>query len=100
MLKHIFTPEQARVAAFLDYRFQSLEEIYEKHASSAYAKEDLKQTLDQIASKGGIGFRNRDGQYFYCNMPLVVGMYEYQTNRLTPEFVADFERYIGIRTFM
>jgi electron transport complex protein RnfB len=99
VLKHIFTPNEARVATFLDYRFQSIEKIYEKHAASGYLKEDIEKTLDQIASKGGIGYRNRDGKRFYCNMPLVVGMYEGFLENLTPDFIKDFEKYTASPSF-
>jgi ferredoxin len=99
VLKHIFTPKEARVATSLDYRFQSLETIYEKQSSSGYSKADLKKILDLIASKGGIGYRARDGQFSYCNMPLVVGMYEGFLENLTPDFIKDFEKYTASPSF-
>jgi len=99
VLRHIFTPKEARIATFLDYRFQSLDTIYEKHSASGYTKDDIKQTLDRIASKGGIGYRNRGGQRFYCNMPLVVGMYEGFLENLTPEFIKDFSQYTSSPSF-
>ena len=43
VLRHIFTPKEARIATFLDYRFQSLDTIYEKHAASGYTKDDIEQ---------------------------------------------------------
>jgi len=99
VLKHIFTLKEARIATFLDYRFQPLEMIYEKHAPSGYSKDDIEKTLDQIASKGGIGYRNRNGQRFYCNMPLVVGMYEGFLENLTQDFIADFGKYTNSPSF-
>ncbi len=35
----------------------------------------------------------------YCNAPLVVGMYEFQLNRLTPEFIKDFNEYTSGKKF-
>ncbi len=99
VLKHIFTPEEARVAMLLDYRFESLETIYGKQSSSGPLKVDLQKNLDQIASKGGIGYRNRDGQGFYCNMPLVVGMYEGFLENLTQDFIKDFGKYTNSPSF-
>lgn len=99
VLKHIFTPAEARIAIFLDYRFQSLEAIYERMESSGYSMDDFKKSLDQIAKKGGIGYRSRDGQSFYCNMPLVVGMYEGSLNNLTQDFIKDFEKYTNSPSF-
>jgi len=99
VLKHIFTPEEARVATFLNYRFHSLEKIYENHTSAGYSKDGLKKILGRIASKGAIGYRNRDGQDYYCNMPLVVGMYEGFLNNLTPDFLKDFDEYTSSASF-
>jgi len=99
VLKYIFTPEEARIAMFLDYRFQSLELICEKAASHGYTQDEVKENLHQIAKKGGIGYRHRDGQIFYCNMPLVVGMYEGFLNNLSPAFIEDFEKYTGSPSF-
>ena len=35
----------------------------------------------------------------YCNAPLIVGMYEFQQNRLTPEFIEDFNDYTSNKNF-
>ena len=99
VLKYIFTKEQARIAIYLDYRFQSLETIHGKPAFSGYTKDELKEILDQAAKKGGIGYRSSDGQYFYCNMPLVVGMYEGFLKNLTPDFIKDFGKYTATPSF-
>ena len=99
VLKHIFTPEEARVATFLDYRFKDLDAIFETHGDHGYSKDALKEMLDRMAEKGGIGYRKRDGQSFYCNMPLVVGMYEGFNKHLTDEFLADFNKYTASPSF-
>ncbi len=41
----------------------------------------------------------KDGIDHYFNIPLVVGMYEGQLNRLTPDFLADFDEYSSSRAF-
>ena len=64
VLKHIFTPEEARVATFLDYRFQDLDAIFETHGDHGYSKEALKEMLDRMAEKGGIGYRKREWTIF------------------------------------
>jgi ferredoxin len=48
-----------------------------------------------MAEKGGIEATVVDGERRYANAPLVVGMYELQVGRLTPEFLRDFEAYTG-----
>ena len=55
--------------------------------------EDLAKILEDIQKKGGIESKVRNDKKVYCNVPLVVGMYEYQLDRLTPEFVKNFNKY-------
>lgn len=99
VLKHIFTEEEARVATCLDYRFQDLETIYEKRKWPEYTKDELKTILDRIAKKGGVGYKTRGGRFFYCNMPLVVGMYEGFLKNLNDDFLADFNKYTASPSF-
>jgi NAD-dependent dihydropyrimidine dehydrogenase PreA subunit len=61
--------------------------------------EKLAKILQGIQKKGGIESRCDNGKTLYCNAPLVVGMYEYQLNRLTPEFVKDFNEYTSDKKF-
>ncbi|MDX9819489.1 MAG: 4Fe-4S ferredoxin, partial [Desulfococcus multivorans] len=99
VLKHFFTPEEARVAVHLDYRFQPLDAIAESLAATGRVPENLKEILEGMAQKGVIGYRSRDGIDFYCNMPLVVGMYEGFNKQLTPEFLKDFNQYTASPAF-
>ena len=55
--------------------------------------EELEDALDRIQGKGGVESKIKDGSACYCNAPLVVGIYEYQLGRLSPEFVKDFNQY-------
>jgi ferredoxin len=61
--------------------------------------EALSQILDHILSKGGIEAKAENGHRLYRNAPLVVGMYELQIDRLTPEFIKDFHAYTGSLRF-
>ena len=58
--------------------------------------EDLAKILEDIQKKGGIESKVRNDKKVYCNVPLVVGMYEYQLDRLTPEFVKNFNKYTAL----
>ncbi len=93
ILKHIFSPEQAEVAACLDYRPQPIEKIYKKAQNLVSSQEELSLILDRIVKKGGIEAKMKGGRRCYCNTPLVVGMYEFQVDRLSPEFIEDFAAY-------
>ncbi len=93
ILRHIFTPEEASIATFLDYRHEPLELIYPRVRHLAGSPQELAAVLDGILRKGGIEAREEDGLTLYANTPLVVGMYELQVDRLTPEFISDFKTY-------
>lgn len=93
ILKHIFTPIEARIAACLSYKPQPLPTIYKKANHLVESSQKLEEDLSQIAKKGGIEITNTDGEKRYRNVPFVVGMYEFQVNALTPEFIDSFQRY-------
>jgi len=99
VLQHIFTPRQAEIAAYLSYRFEPLETIFDRVAHIVESPEKLAVLLDEIQLKGGLESRVRAGKKYYCNSPLVVGMYEMQLERLTPEFIKDFAEYTADRKF-
>jgi len=93
ILKHIFTPEEAEIASLLSYKFEPLKIIYSRVEPLVESPEELEKILDRIQKKGGIEFKIKNGKKHYCNMPFVVGMYEFQLDRLTPEFIKDFNDY-------
>ncbi len=99
ILKHIFTPEEARIACCLTFRPEPLEAVFQRAADLVDSKAALAEILERILRKGGIEARVRDGRRLYSNAPLVVGMYELQIDRLTPEFVRDFKEYTGDKRF-
>jgi ferredoxin len=93
ILKHIFSPEEARVAAGLSDRHESLEILYGRLGHLAPSPDKLARMLDRMLKKGGIEVKVENGCRYYANTPLVVGMYELQIGRLTPEFLKDFKEY-------
>jgi Pyruvate/2-oxoacid:ferredoxin oxidoreductase delta subunit len=99
ILKHIFTPREAEITTCLTYKFEPLETVFERAADLVESREELAELLEQIGNKGGIETKIKDGKKVYCNAPLVVGMYEFQLGRLTPEFIKDFDEYTTDRKF-
>ena len=99
ILKHIFTPEEAEIASLLSYKFEPLKIIYSRVEHLVESPEELEKILDRIQKKGGIEFKIKNGKKHYCNAPLVVGMYEFQLDRLTPEFIKDFNDYTSDKSF-
>ncbi len=99
ILKHIFTPEEAEIASFLSYKFEPLKIIFNRVEPLVESAAELEKILDRIQKKGGIEFKIKNGKKHYCNAPLVVGMYEFQLDRLTPEFIKDFNDYTSDKNF-
>ena len=99
ILKHIFTPDEAEIACCLSYKLEPLKTIFSRAAHLVDSPEALEKCLDRIQKKGGIESKIKNGKMHYCNAPLVVGMYEFQLNRLTPEFIRDFNDYTSSKDF-
>ena len=93
LLKHLFTAEEAKLATRLSDKFESLDTIYEQTKDLVGTPSELKTVLDHLVSKGSIHYRIREGKKLYANAYLAVGMYEYQVNKLTKEFLEDMSQY-------
>lgn len=99
VLRHIFTPHEARIATHLRDRFEPSEIIFERVPHLVASPDALTKILDRILIKGGIEAKAANGHRLYRNSPLVVGMYELQIDRLTPEFITAFHAYTGSLRF-
>jgi electron transport complex protein RnfB len=97
ILKHLFTEEDAEIALKLNYIPVPLSKIYKKFKKTGVSEKELEQKLDGMYQKGLInhGKRIENGEEvkYYANAPLVIGMFEYQLNNLTKEFVLDIKQY-------
>jgi ferredoxin len=56
--------------------------------------DQLEKILARMASKGIIKYKIVNSKRLYANIPLVVGIFEYQVNKITKEFLLDFEEYL------
>ena len=99
ILRHIFNPNEAEIASYLSYKYEPVEIIFGKVRHLTESIKDLQMILDSILKKGGIEVKFKDGIRHYCCIPLVVGMYEFQNERLTPEFIKDYQKYISTKSF-
>ena len=93
LLKQLFKPEEARLAMHLTYKPRSLEHIYETTKKTGMSLQDTEETLDTMMKNGVIGHIKREGTRYFYIIPLVMGMFEGQLNKLTPEFLKDFDEY-------
>ncbi len=93
VLKHLFTPEEVRVALCLSAIPEPLKTIH-RRIRHKMRREQLSEILDRMAEKGTVNKVLRKGVAQYGKLPLVLGMYEYQVNRLTPVFARDVQIYL------
>jgi electron transport complex protein RnfB len=99
ILKHIFTPQEAEIVSYLSYKPEPLQTIFGRVGHLVESPEELEVLLDRIQKKGGIESKIKNALTHYCCAPLVVGMYELQIGRLTPEFIKDFNEYTSTKKF-
>jgi electron transport complex protein RnfB len=93
LLKTLFTPEQARIALGLDYKFRSVEQIHKHLDASELSMEQLETGLEEMANKGTTFAKIENGAKVYANMPFVVGMLESQVHGLTLGLLKDVDEY-------
>jgi Pyruvate/2-oxoacid:ferredoxin oxidoreductase delta subunit len=99
ILKHIFSAKEAQIATCLTYKLEPLETVFERACHLVESPEMLTEILDGIVKKGGIELEIKNGIKFYRNVPLVVGMYEFQLEQLNREFIKDFDDYTSDKRF-
>lgn len=99
ILKRIFNPAEAEIVSHMSYRYASIDTIFKNVKHLVGSMEVLDEIFDSILKKGGIECKIKDGIKHYCCVPLVIGMYEFQNERLTPEFSSDFKQYFSTQRF-
>jgi Na+-translocating ferredoxin:NAD+ oxidoreductase subunit B len=92
ILKRLFTPEDARLTLCLSAIPEKLATI-RRRVVPEMAADALAQTLDGMAERGLIQRWPTKGGPLYGKSVFVVGFYEAQVNRLTPELQRDVEQY-------
>jgi formate hydrogenlyase subunit 6/NADH:ubiquinone oxidoreductase subunit I len=92
ILRQLFTPDDARLALHLSALPESLGTIH-RRTRHEMSREQLAEWLDRMAERGLIQRLPGKKGPRYGKMPLVVGMFERQVNRLTPELERDVRTY-------
>jgi len=93
ILRHLFTPNEARVAMHMTHVFDFAETICRRVQKIEVSQQQCKQCLQEMAKKGSILCRTSDAEPRYALVPFVVGMYEFQIQRMTTELYQDATRY-------
>jgi Na+-translocating ferredoxin:NAD+ oxidoreductase subunit B len=93
LLKRLFSIDEARLAVFMDYHFESADRIFKKAGSLGISREKVDDLLASMERKGSIFAKAVDGEVRYALVPFVIGMYEMQLNRLDAGFYLDTREY-------
>jgi Na+-translocating ferredoxin:NAD+ oxidoreductase RNF subunit RnfB len=93
ILKRLFTPEQARIALGLEYKFRNIEEIAQRMEAVGVSISDLESKLAGMADAGVVFCKKQNGESLYATMPFIVGMLEMQESRLTRDLLSDTRQY-------
>jgi electron transport complex protein RnfB len=91
ILRKIFSPEDAEFALNLNPLPETAAEIARRVDRPV---EVVRAILDQMAVKGQIGSFKMNGEQRYALAPFVVGIYEFQLNRLDKELAGLVEEYM------
>ncbi len=91
ILERLFTPEEAELTLSLIMMPEPIESIA---ARSGKPAEVIEPMLRDMAYKGLVLHSQRDGLHTYMLLQFVVGIWEHQVNRLTPELIKDFNEYV------
>lgn len=95
ILQHLFTPLEAEIAFHMSFLPEKAEKIHKRLKTRIPNLKTLKQHLNTMANKGSIvSHTTRGGYKVYSAAMLVIGMFEFQVDRLTKEFYQDFVDYL------
>lgn len=90
ILKHIYTPDEAET-------FMQLQPVPETAAQIAARiggrPEEIERKLFEMSKKGQIFRTGREGYHRYMATAFLVGIVEFQMNRMTPEFARDYQEF-------
>jgi len=92
ILKRLFSPEEAKIAVQLPFSprgSESLDSIVARVSGLGMIREQLEQFLDGMVSKGLLNFKREGEVKFYSGAQWMIGIYEYQVNKLSPELFFD-----------
>lgn len=91
ILKQLFTKEEAQLALSLMLMPETADVIAERAGKDV---ETIKSMLIEMGVKGTAIHVSRDGIDTFMLLHFVVGIWEYQVNRLTKELIKDFNEYV------
>ncbi|MFX0168652.1 MAG: ATP-binding protein [Candidatus Hodarchaeota archaeon] len=100
LLKRLFTPQEAKIATKLKWSVspsETLDIIYPRLKNTGISKEELEETLDEMAKKGLICYQKDGETKYYANAMWAVGILEFQVDKLTKALVTDMAQFYKAR---
>ena len=95
VLDRLFSPPEAELAVHLTLERETAQTIADR---AGFSVEEAASRLAEMARKGLILSVEREGEAtLYQAVPFVVGIFEFQVNDLTPEFLSDLGEYAATR---
>ncbi len=91
ILKQLFTEEEAELTLSLIMIPEPVESIAQRANKNP---DDILPLLMDMGKKGLVIHMNKDGNHSFMLLQFVVGIWEYQVNRLTRELIKDFNEYV------
>lgn len=91
ILKKIFTPEEAEMTLKMRPMPETVEAVASRLGKSV---SEMQPILDNLVEKGQIGSFKMGGQQVYMFFPFIIGIYEFQLNRMDKELSDLFEEYL------
>jgi len=93
ILKHIFLPEEAEMFMKLKPQPETAAQIAARIGGKP---DEVEQGLFEMSRRGQIYRTGKDGNHRYMATAFLVGIVEFQMNRMTPEFARDFQEFESI----
>lgn len=98
LLRHLFGPQEAEIALATNAVPEPVQRIYKRLKGTELSRDDVARMLRRLAKRGAIAAGARKGrtgtERVYGKLPLAIGMFEMQVNKLTEEYVSDFHQYM------
>lgn len=90
LLQRLFTPEEARLAVHLSLDQETGQSIAKR---SGLPRAKTEKSLTEMSKKGLIYSTQKGGTTLYQAVPWIIGIYEFQVNRLDDEVIQALDNY-------
>jgi len=92
ILKRIFSPEEATLAAHLNGRYESVDEIAKRVGA---ASKKVEAVLMEMGKRGLLWYYEHEGSFRFRLAPFIVGFFESQLHSMDHEFAHLVEEYMA-----